>query len=158
MAFIEKILSNHVLIAPIIAWLLCQVIKFFINLIIEKKFDIHRLFGDGGMPSGHSATVTSLAVMCGYTAGVDSVAFAISMILAAIVMHDAVGVRRDTVKHAVSIKKLAAAVNKMFLERDKEIMTENLKILVGHTPLQVLFGAVTGLVVAASYILMIKFL
>ena len=158
MAFIEKILSNHVLIAPIISWLLCQLIKFVINLIIERTFDIRRLFGDGGMPSGHSATVTALAVMCGYTAGVDSVAFAISMILAAIVMHDAVGVRRETGKHAASIKELADAVNKMFLGRDKEIRTEKLKMLVGHTPLQVILGSLTGATVAVAYILIIKFL
>ena len=92
------------------------------------------------MPSGHSATVTSLMIMTGYTAGTGSVSFALSLMFAAIVMHDAVGVRREAGKHAVSIKELAEAVNKTFLGTNEEIRTENLKVLVGHTPLQVFFG------------------
>ena len=156
MSFIERIFSNHVLIAPVVSWLVCQFIKFVINLIIERRVDVRRFFGDGGMPSGHSATVTCLAFMCGYVAGVDSVIFAVSMILAAIVMHDATGVRRETGKHAASIKEIADAINEMFVETDKEIRTEKLKVLVGHTPLQVVFGSLVGAVVALVYIYIIQ--
>ena len=158
MTFIEKFFSNYVLLAPVASWLICQFIKLIINLIIEGRFDFRRLFGDGGMPSGHSATVTCLAIMCGYTAGIDSVAFALSMIFAAVVMHDATGVRREAGKQAASIKELASAVNKMFVEKDREIRTEKLKVLVGHTPLQVLFGAGVGATVATVSILIIHFL
>ena len=81
--------------------------KAVINIIMDRKFSFERLFGDGGMPSGHSATVTSLMIMVGYTSGFGSPLFALSAIFAAVVMHDAMGVRRETGKHAVSIKELA---------------------------------------------------
>ena len=154
MEYIKQILANHLLWASVSAWGISQLCKIITNLIIEKKLDLKRLFGDGGMPSGHSATVTCLAVMSGYVAGFDSVMFAISMILAMVVMHDATGVRREAGKHAVSIKELADAVNKSFLGEDENIRTENLKVLVGHTPLQVVFGALVGVVVAVAYILL----
>ena len=154
MEYIKELLANHLLLASLIAWGISQFCKIIINLFIEKKFDLKRLFGDGGMPSGHSATVTCLAVMCGYCSGFDSVAFAVAMILAIVVMHDATGVRREAGKHAVSIKELADAVNKSFLGEDENIRTENLKVLVGHTPLQVFFGAMAGVIVAVLYIVL----
>ena len=103
------------------------------------------------MPSGHSATVTSLTIMCGFVEGFNSVAFAVAAILAGVVMNDAVGVRREAGKHAVSIKELADAVNKSFLGKSESIRTENLKVLVGHTPLQVVIGATIGVVVSIVY-------
>ena len=151
MEYIKQILSNHVLLASFIAWGISQFCKIIINLVIEKKFDIKRLFSDGGMPSGHSATVTSLTIMCGFVEGFNSVAFAVAAILAGVVMNDAVGVRREAGKHAVSIKELAAAVNKSFLGKSESIRTENLKVLVGHTPLQVVIGATIGVVVSIVY-------
>ena len=153
MAYIINFLSNRVFWVSILTWLVAQIIKLIINLIVEKKIVWERLFGDGGMPSGHSATVTSLMIMTGYTAGTESVQFALALMFAAIVMHDAVGVRREAGKHAVSIKELAEAVNKTFLGPNEEIRTENLKVLVGHTPLQVFFGFLLGVVTSVSYIL-----
>ena len=152
MNFFKEIISNHVLIVPIIAWAISQTMKIFTNLIVVKELDIKRILADGGMPSSHSATVVSLAVMCGWTAGVGSAIFALSLLFAIVVMRDAVGVRRETGKQAASIKELADAVNKSFLSRDAEIRTENLKLLVGHTPLQVVFGVIIGLAVSILYI------
>lgn len=153
MEHLKDILTNHVLYAPLAAWLISQFVKAIINLILYKKFSFERLFGDGGMPSAHSATVMCLCIMIGWTMGFGSPIFAFSFIFAVVVMRDALGVRREAGKQAASIKQLAESVNKIFHSKDNEIKTENLKVLVGHTPLQVIFGAITGVIVAVSHIL-----
>ena len=150
---LKDVFTNHVLLAPIIAWIISQIIKAVINLFVYRKFSFERLFGDGGMPSAHSATVMCLTTMIGWTAGFGTPIFALSFIFAVVVMRDALGVRREAGKHAASIKMLAAAVNNVFRSKDSEIKTENLKVLVGHTPLQVIFGAITGVIVAICHIL-----
>ncbi len=148
---ILRILTNPVLIVPAFAWMIAQILKAIINAMVNKKFSWSRLIGDGGMPSGHSATVTSLAVMCGLTAGFDSVSFAIAFILAIIVMHDATGVRLETGKQAAFIISIAEVINDYISERDERIKTDKLKVLVGHTPLQVLCGALLGAAIAIAY-------
>ncbi len=150
---ILKILVNPVLLVPACSWMVAQVLKAIINAIMNGKFSLDRLFGDGGMPSGHSATVTSLATMCGLVKGFDSVEFAIAMILAIIVMHDATGVRREAGKQAVSIIKIAELLNDYFSEHDEHIKTDKLKVLVGHTPLQVVCGALLGAAISVAYYL-----
>jgi acid phosphatase family membrane protein YuiD len=97
------------------------------------------------MPSGHSATVSALCVSVGYVMGVGSAAFALSVILAIIVMHDATGVRRETGKQAVTIMDIINAINDMAKEKDPFVHTEKLKVLVGHSPVQVVFGALLGI-------------
>ena len=150
---LSLIFTNHILIASVSAWIIAQLFKAVISLVIDKKFSFERLFGDGGMPSGHSATVMALATAIGWTAGFESAIFAVALVFAIVVMHDACGVRRETGKQAASIKELADALNDMVRERDIEIKTERLKVLVGHTPLQVFFGALLGITVAVAYIL-----
>ena len=105
------------------------------------------------MPSAHSATVISLAVMCGWTQGFDSAAFAIAMILAVVIMRDAVGVRRESGINASAIKQLADKSNKELSEGEAPIETNKLKVLVGHTPLQVACGCIVGIAVCILYIL-----
>lgn len=147
-----KILTNPVLLVPTCSWFVAQVLKAIINAIINKKFSFDRLIGDGGMPSGHSATVTSLALMVGLSkCGFDSPEFALAMIFAVVVMHDATGVRRETGKQAVSIIKMAELLNDYFSEQDEHIKTDKLKVLVGHTPLQVVCGALLGAAIAIAY-------
>lgn len=146
-----KIFTNPVLLIPGCSWMIAQLLKAIINAIMTKQFSFDRLVGDGGMPSGHSATVTSLAVMSGLTKGFGSVEFAIAMIFAIVVMHDALGVRRETGKQAVSIIKMAELLNDYFSERDERIKTDKLKVLVGHTPLQVVCGALLGAAIAIIY-------
>lgn len=146
-----NILTNPVLIVPGCAWIIAQVAKAVINAIVNKKFSFDRLVGDGGMPSGHSATVTALAVMCGLTEGFGSTVFGLAMIFAIVVMHDAMGVRREAGKHARSIISIVEQLNDYFSEHDDKIKTEKLKVLVGHTPLQVVVGSLLGAVIALAY-------
>ena len=146
-----KAFTNPVLLIPVLSWGIAQILKTIINAITNKKLEMSRLVGDGGMPSGHSATVTSLAVMCGFTSGFHSAIFALSAIFAVIVMHDALGVRRETGKQAVSIIKISELLNDYLSEHNQNLKTDKLKVLVGHTPLQVVCGSVLGAVVAIVY-------
>lgn len=153
---IFDIINNDVLIVSLAAWLIAQITKIVINAIVTKKFDIERLVGDGGMPSGHSATVTAMALMTGFRCGFSSPVFGLAMVLAIIVMHDATGVRQEAGKHARSIIELADIYNEYIAEDDEELKLEKLKTLVGHTPLQVACGAGVGIVVVVLYLLITK--
>ena len=93
------LITNRFFIVSVSSWFVAQFLKTVIYALENKKWDWSRLFGDGGMPSGHSATVSSLAVMSGLTFGFDSFQFAVTAILAIIVCHDAMGVRQETVVH-----------------------------------------------------------
>ena len=137
---------NPILLTGAVAWLLSQVSKAIIYLIINKRFQWDRLFGDGGMPSSHSATVTSVAVITGLRCGLDSPIFAIAAILALIVMHDAMGVRQETGKQAKVINSMVELINSF--GRGELTPEETLKEFVGHTRRQVVVGAVLGGVIA----------
>lgn len=152
---ILDILKNDILIVSLTAWLLAQLIKIIINAIVNKTFSIERLFGDGGMPSGHSATVTACALMIGIHEGFASPLFALALVLAIIVMHDASGVRQEAGKHAQSIMDITNVINQYLdyvNEEDNKLRNEKLKTLIGHTKLQVLFGALTGIGVVLVYL------
>lgn len=150
------IIGNDVLIVSLASWLIAQLTKIVINGIVTKKFDIERLVGDGGMPSGHSATVTAMALMTGFRLGFDNPIFGIAMIFAIVVMHDATGVRQEAGKHARSIIELTEIFNEYLLEHDEEVKLEKLKTLVGHTPLQVVCGAGVGIIVVVLYLVITK--
>jgi len=137
------LMKNRLLINSLLAWLAAQVLKTVIEASVHRSLDWRRLFGDGGMPSGHSATVTALAVTAGRLYGLDSPVFAVCAILAVIVMHDAMGVRRQAGKHAKAINELME-----LLYNDKSAPEEKLQEFLGHTPLQVCFGALLGLGIA----------
>lgn len=143
MDWFMDLITNPFLITGVSSWLIAQVLKVIIYWIIYKKFSIERLFGDGGMPSGHSATVSSLAVICGLVCGLGSVEFAISAVLAIIVCHDATGVRRETGKQAVLLNELIKAFEVLGEDKLPEV---KLKEFVGHTPIQVIAGILIGLV------------
>ena len=136
MDWFVDIFTNPFLLTGLGSWFIAQVLKTILHLIIYKKLQFERLVGDGGMPSGHSATVSSLATICGLTYGFGGIEFAISAILAIIVCHDATGVRRETGKHAEILNELLKS-----LETGKPM---DLKELVGHTPLQVFMGVLIG--------------
>ena len=137
------LLKNPFLLTAISSGLLAQVIKALINAAVNKKFSLERLFGDGGMPSGHSATVTSLAVITALTYGLDSFNFAVTAILAIVVCHDAMGVRQETGKQAVVINEIV----KIFtLLTEEELPEVKLKEFVGHTPAQVIAGIILGII------------
>ena len=144
--FVEELISNRILMTGITGWAVAQVLKTIIHGLINKKLDLRRLTGDGGMPSSHSATVTSVAVMTGLTTGFDSVYFAIAAILSIIVMHDATGVRLETGKQAQVINEMFELLDR--LSEESLSMDVKLKEFVGHTPMQVLAGSVLGIIVA----------
>lgn len=141
-----SIFENYVFISAATGWLVAQFLKTMIHMIFTKKFMAERLIGSGGMPSSHSATVCALATATCIQNGAQSFEFAISLILALIVMYDAMGVRRETGIQAKVINEMM----EMFAEmgRDNLSPDEKLKEFVGHTPLQVLAGAILGILIA----------
>ena len=141
-----KIITNPFLVTGVLAWTVAQVLKTFIHWYIYKKFDFLRLFGDGGMPSGHSATVTSLAIFSALAFGGDSFEFAVTAILAIVVCHDAMGVRLETGKQAIVINELVKAFNVLTSQELSEEV--KLKEFVGHTPIQVIAGILLGALTA----------
>lgn len=141
MDWLLELITNRFLITGVSSWAVAQVLKTVIHYFIYKKFDIYRLFGDGGMPSGHSATVTSLAVITALLNGTGSVEFAIAAIVAVIVCHDATGVRQETGKQAAVLNEL---IELFSLPLDSELREVKLKEFVGHTPVQVLAGIFVG--------------
>jgi acid phosphatase family membrane protein YuiD len=152
---ILSIFKNDVLMVALSAWLTAQVIKIIINAIVNKTFALERLFGDGGMPSGHSATVVAAAMMVGLHEGLTSPVFGLALVIAIIVMHDATGVRQEAGKHAKSIIEIVDILHTYIdfcQERNLKEKTEKFKTLIGHTHLQVLFGAITGICVVLIYL------
>lgn len=142
MDWLIDLLTNRFLLVSLSSWFMAQVLKTILYALETRKLDITRLFGDGGMPSGHSATVTSLAVFSGLSFGFDSFQFAATAILAIVVCHDAMGVRLETGKQAIKINEIIEAFE--LLAPDK-ISEANLKEFVGHTPIQVLAGILLGI-------------
>lgn len=138
------LLSNKLLVSALVGWCTAQVLKTIINALMTREFNPERLVGSGGMPSSHSATVCGLTTAAGMVYGVSSAEFAISFVLAVIVMYDAMGVRRETGKQA----KLLNLMIGVFRHEYKGLPEELLKEYIGHTPLQVLGGAVLGIVLA----------
>ena len=109
MNWLQQLITNRFLITGVSAWFVAQVAKTIIHAIINKKLVLERMVGDGGMPSGHSATVTSLATISGLSFGFDSFQFAVTALLAIIVCHDAMGVRLETGKQAQILNELTKA-------------------------------------------------
>lgn len=142
MEWLLDLLSNKFLLTAVISWFIGQVLKTIIHWIIYKKLDLRRMFGDGGMPSCHSATVTSLATITGLNFGFASFEFAIATILAIVVCHDAMGVRLETGKQAVILNEIIKAFDD--LSTNEKLPEVKLKEFVGHTPIQVLAGIVLG--------------
>ena len=142
MDWLIDLLTNQYLLVSLSSWFVAQVLKTVLYAIETKKLDWSRLFGDGGMPSGHSATVSCLAVICGLICGTGSAQFAISAILAIIVCHDATGVRWETGKQAQLLNELVEAFNDLSKDALPEV---KLKEFVGHTPTQVVVGIILGL-------------
>ena len=143
MSFISGVLSNKILIAAFCGWLVAQVLKTIIYVAVNKTFNPERLLGDGGMPSSHSATVMAMVTSTAFYFGPDTFEFAVTAILALIVMHDAMGVRRETGKQAKVINNMMD----WFVQNSDISPEEKLKEFVGHSPTQVFFGALLGIIV-----------
>ena len=148
MSFFQSIIANEIIIAACSSWLIAQIMKTLIFLIVNKEFRLERMVGDGGMPSCHSATVCALAVSTGLRVGFDSAIFAVAFILAIIVMHDAMGVRLETGKQAKIINDIIQEFMKIGVSLKSMSAEERLKEFVGHTGSQVFVGGLIGCCVA----------
>ena len=142
-ADLSLIFRNKIIIIAFITWVVNQSLKLMVFYITEKKWDIKRFVGAGGMPSTHSALSVCVAVTIGLKEGWDSPLFALAIVIAFIIMADAAGVRRETGEQA-------KVLNKIILEffEERKIRDKNLKELVGHTPFEVIVGAFIGTVTA----------
>ncbi|KPU44908.1 divergent PAP2 family protein [Oxobacter pfennigii] len=143
MATLGKILSNKILLTSIAGWSVAQILKVLFVYASCKKIDFTRLVGSGGMPSSHSAFVVALTVSVGKVCGFDSSDFAISAVISFVVMYDAAGVRRAAGKQA---RVLNTIINDKLLAG--KFPEEELKELLGHTPIEVIAGAFVGLFTA----------
>ena len=130
------------IIIPALLWFFIQLFKVFYDLYTTKKFNFKRIMGAGGMPSSHSAVVTSLATMIGKDFGIDSAMFALSLIFAFVVMYDAAGIRRAAGKQAKILNKIVATPGLTGVE-----VSEKLVEVLGHTPIQVVVGAAIGIII-----------
>ena len=137
-----SLFQNRMLLSSLYSWAAAQILKTIIYWITNKKLDLHRIVGDGGMPSGHSATVASMASLSAWMYGFGSFEFAVTTMLAIIVCHDAMGVRLETGKQAVVLKEIIQSLDLIFTDEVAEI---KLKELVGHTLYQVLAGVLIGI-------------
>ena len=142
MGLLSGLTRNPFLLTGLSSWLIAQVLKVLLHAALTGQLHWERLFGDGGMPSGHSATVTAMATTAALEYGLASPIFAIAVVFGIIVMHDAMGVRREAGKHAKVLNDLIASLGKDAPPKDV------LKEFLGHTPLQVCFGALLGFGVA----------
>ena len=138
-----KITGNHIIDCALVAWFLAQVIKVILDLILTRKFDWHRFVSSGGMPSSHSAFVMACTTAVARTEGLGSSLFGVCVVMAAVVMYDACNVRRSAGDTAKLVNQLLRHVEKLTAED----FADDLKIIMGHTPLQVLIGALLGVAV-----------
>ena len=141
---LRAILGNYVLVCSLSSWATAQICKFLIVYFMNHEFQFERLSGAGGMPSAHSATVTALAISCARFEGIGSTFFALSVAIAAVVIYDAMGVRHEAGEHA----KIINQMRKNSVEDEKEDPDfKELKEMLGHTPLEVVGGVMTGILV-----------
>ena len=147
MQFIHSVLTfNEILTVSLLSWFVAQVLKTIINFVLLGRFQLERMWGDGGMPSAHSATVTAMVIATARSEGIHSAIFAVAAVVAIITMHDAMGVRRETGEQA-------KVLNRMFTEWMDQGFGQfqlphgkKLKEMVGHTPIEVVTGAALGIV------------
>lgn len=138
----KKFFTNKYLIVPLVLWFCIQTFKVLQELITTKKFNFKRIVGAGGMPSSHSAISMCIATMIGKSEGLDSSIFALALIFALVVMYDAAGVRRAAGKQAKLLNKIIKTPGMTNVQ-----VQEKLVEVLGHTPVQVLVGAILGIVV-----------
>lgn len=155
---------NVAIIVPVLSWAIAQLIKAVLYGIKYRTFNPERLFGSGGMPSSHSATVCALVITVYRMDGIASATFGLAMILAMITMYDATGIRRAAGMHAKQINRLRHIIDELDEEEIDKIEerldeddendpeeTVELKEFLGHTPLEVIFGALLGILIAVVF-------
>lgn len=148
MSILRQLLSNQVLVSAVISWIVAQVLKTLIEFWSTGTVQVERLYGNGGMPSSHSATVCGLCTGAAYRYGAGSFEFAVSFILAMVVMTDAVGVRRETGEQSKLLNMMMEEDFWNFDDPDK--IQVRLREFIGHTPIQVFCGAFLGILIAVA--------
>lgn len=143
MNFVDGLFRNQVVGISFIAWFAAQFLKVLLTLLFEKKLNLYRMVGSGGMPSSHSSTVMALSTAVGLTYGWDSLLFGVCLVFSLIVMYDASGVRQSVGKQAIILNTILDD-----LYQHKPIQEERLKELVGHTKVEVFAGALLGIAIA----------
>ncbi len=143
-----KLFENEILHCSFISWVVAQGIKVIIHWLIKHELDWKRMFGMGGMPSSHTAFFVSVAMMVAFREGMNSTSFALAFAVTTVVIYDAMGVRYQTGKQSKVINQI---LREMLLE-GKKLTEEKMLELVGHTPLEVLFGAMLGVIVPIIYV------
>lgn len=138
----RALLENQVLIAAVVAWFVAQTIKLLVELVRTHRLDLRYMVSPGGMPSAHSALVTSLATAVARQEGMGSALFAASAVFASIVMYDAAGVRQSV---SIQARILNRMLDELFTQR--AFSERRLRELLGHTPLEVFAGFLLGLIV-----------
>lgn len=158
--FLTALLNNKVLVCGVCGWAVAQVMKTIIYALVHREIRWERMVGDGGMPSGHSATVSAMAAASGIIYGFETFEFAVSCMLAIIVMHDAMGVRMETGKQGKVLNEMIEFFRtegfvEAFKKNDKmyEFWEASLKEFVGHTPLQVMAGCILGILISCLMLL-----
>lgn len=136
-------ITNKYVYVPIILWACIQTFKVLYDLVTTKKFNFKRILGAGGMPSSHSAVVTSIATLIGKYQGVDTAIFGLALMFAFVVMYDACGVRRAAGKQAKVLNEIVNTPGLTGVE-----IQGKLQEALGHTPVQVFVGAAIGIVTA----------
>ena len=136
-----QFVENKYIYVPVLLWFAIQLFKLLYDLVKTRKFNFKRILGAGGMPSSHSAVVTSLATLIGKYEGVNTAIFAVSFVMAFVVMYDACGVRRAAGKQAALLNKLVETPGLTGIQ-----VSEKLVDVLGHTPIQVIVGALIGLI------------
>lgn len=153
MSFLHEFFQNRVLFAAVLGWFSSQATKFLITLLLTKKMNFERLWGSGGMPSAHSSTVCALTVSMARFYGVNSPVFALAVMFAFVTMYDAMGVRREAGEHAKLLNKYLNEIEISKADKDGDGLPDEkvdeieLKEFIGHTPLEVLGGALMGILV-----------
>ncbi len=143
MNFFDAFLNNQVIEVSFLSWFAAQFLKVMLTLIFEKKLNLYRMVGSGGMPSSHSSTVMGLSTTVGLLYGWNSAIFGVCLIFSVIVMYDAAGVRQSVGKQAIILNTMLDD-----LYQHRPIREERLKELVGHTKVEVFAGALLGILLA----------
>jgi len=151
MSLTDFLLFNPILLAALAAWAIAQIIKVPIEFLLLKRWNWALVFQAGGMPSSHSAMVSAAALLIGLHFGFDQPIFALSAILAMIVIYDATGVRREAGKQAVLINSIIGTIAK-----GKMPPQEKLKEVLGHSPGEAFLGTILGLSIAMITWLIIR--
>ncbi len=148
---LSDFLNNKVLLISAASWVITQILKVLVILVQERRLAWNYLVTSGGMPSSHTATVCALATSIALTIGVGSIYFSIAVVLAVIVMYDAAGVRQSVGQHSAILNRM---VREFSFRTSKQEREKDLREFIGHTPFQVFVGALLGIFIAWTWVIL----